>query len=166
MGLAVIDRYLLRASRTCAVHKRGVRGLALVLAALALTAFAACGGGDPEPPPPQEPLTAEEQALAEHLRHKTAELWLVYNGHDVDGLRVFYEESYFESEEAELRRNMEFFESGKLVITAEETSPPTEIEPGRWQIKQKASWDGGSVNMNFIYEQIDGEWLLTYAETD
>ena len=52
------------------------------------------------------------------------------------------------------------------MITAEETSPPREIEPGRWQIKQKASWDGGSVNMEFIYEQIDGEWLLTYAETD
>ena len=125
------------------IRKRGVRGLALVLAALALTAFAACGGGDPEPPPPQEPMTAEEEALAEHLRHKTAQLWAVYNAYDVDGLRVFYEESYFESEEAELRRNIEPFKNRGLVLTVEETSPPWRSSPESGRSNRRRVGTGG-----------------------
>ena len=104
--------------------------------------------------------------LAEHLRDKTVQLWEVYNAHDADGLAVFYEKSYWAEEENETRQNMRFFSNNDLTLTAEETSPPTEIAPGQWEIKQTARWSGGSVKMVFIYEEFDGEWLLTYAETE
>lgn len=137
-----------------------------VLAALSLAALAACGGGEDEPPPPVEPLSAEQQALADHLSARTMELWDVYNTYEVEELRQFYEESYWEDQKEELRRNMQPFESRGTVFTAEETSPPREIEPGKWELKHRARFNGSSVGMTFIYEQFDGEWLLTYAETD
>ena len=43
-------------------------------------------------------------------------------------------------------------------------STPTEIAPGKWEIRQIARFSFGSVNMIFIYEEFDGEWLLTHAE--
>lgn len=102
--------------------------------------------------------------LAEHLRQKTAQMWAVYNSYDLDGLRAFYEEGYWEAEEEELRSNMQPFKSLGITFEAEETSPPTEIEPGKWEIRQTARFQGGSVKMVFIYEEFDGEWLFTYAE--
>ena len=161
------------------------KGTALA-AILALSlAVAACGGEEPTPTPapaptataaPQVEPTSDENAsgeaaagdpidLPEHLREKTAQMWEVYNRHDAGGLAVFYEPSYWAEEEDEVRSKMQPFESRGLIITAEETSPPTEIEPGKWEIKQTARWNGGSVKMVFIYEEFGGEWLLTYAET-
>ena len=113
-----------------------------------------------------EPASAEVFDLAEHLRDKTMQLWDVYNTYDVDGLKVFYEENYWNEQEEELRSNMRPFKSYGATITAEETSPPTEISPGKWEIKQDASFTGGSIKMVFIYEEFDGKWLLTHAENE
>ena len=110
---------------------------------------------------PDEPID-----LPEHIREKTAQLWKVYNHYDADGLAVFYEPSYWAEEEKEVRSNLQPFKNFGLEIRPEETSPPTEIEPGKWEFRQTARWDGGSVKMVFIYEEFGGEWLLTYAETD
>ena len=137
-----------------------------MLAALVLAVSAACGGGDPEPPPPAGTLTAEQQEIATYLSARTMELWDVYNTYELEALRQFYEPSYWDSEREELRRNMGPFESRGTVFVAEETSPPREIEPGKWQIKHKARFNGSAIDMKFIYEQFDGEWLLTYAEVD
>ena len=113
-----------------------------------------------------EDASTEEFDLGEHLREKTMQLWEVYNTYDVDGLRVFYEESYWNEQEEELRSNMEPFKNFGATITAEETSPPTEIEPGKWEIKHHGSFSMGSVDMVFIYEEFDGKWLLTHAESE
>ena len=162
------------------------RGPALA-AILALSlVLAACGGEEPTPTPaptptatatPQVEPTPDESAseeaaasdpidLPEHLREKTAQLWEVYNRYDADGLAAFYEPGYWAEEENQVRSNIQPFKSRGIFITAEETSPPTEIEPGTWEIKQNARWSGGSVKMVFIYEEFGGEWLLTYAETE
>ena len=113
-----------------------------------------------------EDASTEEFDLGEHLREKTMQLWEVYNTYDVDGLKVFYEESYWNEQEEELRSNMEPFKNFGATITAEETSPPTEIEPGKWEIKHHGSFSMGSVDMVFIYEEFDGKWLLTHAESE
>ena len=42
--------------------------------------------------------------------------------------------------------------------------PPKSL-PGKWEIRQTARFSFGSVNMIFIYEEFDGDWLLTYAES-
>lgn len=163
----MIDSYrLLRLTRTCSLGKRGAPRLLLALASLALAASAACGGGDPEPPPPQEPLSPEQQEVATYLSARTMELWDVYNTYKPEDLRQFYAPSYWETEEEEVRRNMEPFKSRGTVFIAEETSPPREIEPGKWELKHRARFNGSAVLMKFIYEQFDGEWLLTYAEVD
>ena len=39
-----------------------------------------------------------------------------------------------------------------------------EIAPGKWETKHTARFDGGLVNMVFVYEQFGEDWLLTYAE--
>ncbi len=137
-----------------------------VLLGLALAASAACGGGEPEPRPPAQPRTAGEAETAAYLSERTMELWVVYNTYDLHGLSAFYEASYWLEEEEELQRNMAPFESRGVTFAAEETSPPRQIEPGRWEVRHTARFDGGSVNMTFIYEHFDGEWLLTYAESD
>ncbi len=158
---------LLRAARARSLRQSGTVALVLVLAALAVAALAACGGdGDPEPPPPTEALSAEDAELAAHLSEKTMLLWEYYNNYDLESLRTLYEPNYWLSEEEELEHNMEPFEKRNIKFTAEETSPPTEIEPGIWQVKHKARFSGGSLNMKFLYEQFDGEWLLTHAELD
>ena len=113
-----------------------------------------------------EDAATDEFDLAEHLREKTMQLWEVYNTYDVDGLKVFYEEDYWNEQEKELRSNMEPFKNFGATITAEETSAPTEIEPGRWEIKHHGRFSFGSVDMVFIYEQFDGNWLLTHAESE
>ena len=159
----------------------GRLALAAVLALLLV--LAACDA-EPTPTPTQaptdtpqaEPTPADEPTLeptsasaaptdiAEHLRQKTAQMWDTYNSYDLEGLRAFYEASYWAEEEEELRSNMEPFKIVGMTFEAEETSPPTEIEPGKWEIRQTARFAGGSVRMLFIYEEFDGEWLFTYAE--
>ena len=137
-----------------------------ILAVAAVAASVACGGGEDEPPPPAEPLTDEQAEIAAYLSERTMYLWDVYNTYVLENLRQFYAASYWETEQEDLRRNMEPFKSRGTVFRAEETSPPREIEPGKWEIKHKARWNGSAVDMKFIYEQFDGEWLLTYAEVD
>ena len=137
-----------------------------VLSALGLAALVACGGGEDEASAPTEPLTGEQQELAAHLSEKAMELWDIYNTYEVEALRRFYEASYWEDEKEEIRRNMEPFRNRGTVFEAEETSPPREIEPGKWQLKHKVRYSGRSLDMTFVYEQFDGEWLLTYAEVD
>ncbi|MYK56362.1 MAG: hypothetical protein F4035_07880 [Acidimicrobiia bacterium] len=127
-------------------------------------------------PPPVDTATAEEAAeeaastsgepldMAVHLREKTMHLWDVYNTHDPDALKIFYSDSYWEEEKESLRANMQPFINQNLTFTAEETSPPTEIAPGKWETKHTARFPGGLVNMVFIYEEFDGTWLLTFAK--
>ena len=118
--------------------------------------------------PPDNPDAAggDPADLAAHLREKAMRLWEIYNTYDVDGLKVLYEESYWQEQEGSLRSNIRPFEQRGMTFEAEETSPPTEIEPGKWQIKHRARYPGGSVTMVFIFEQFDGEWLFTHAEVD
>ena len=72
--------------------------------------------------------------VAEHLRQKTMRMWEAYNTHDLNELKPFYEGNYWKEEEEELRSNMRPFKTFGISIKAEETSPPTEIAPGRWEI--------------------------------
>lgn len=102
--------------------------------------------------------------MAEHLRGKTMRMWEVYNSHVPEDLEQFYSADYWEEEKDVVRINMQPFKNMGLQFTAEETSPPTEIEPGKWEYRQTARFQGGLVNMVFIYEQFDGEWLLTFAK--
>ncbi len=102
--------------------------------------------------------------MVEHLRDKTMQMWDVYNSHDADALAVFYEPSYWAEQEEEVRSNMAPFSRFNVSISAEETSPPSEIAPGVWETRHKGSFIVGSVNMVFIYEEFDGVWLLTFAE--
>lgn len=155
------------------------------IAALCL-ALTACGGSEeavsddvaatpapsqaaaaPEATPtaaPAETTESETTELVAHLREKSMRLWEVYNTYDLEGLKVFYEESYWQEREEQTRLEMQPFQSRGATLTAEETSPPMEIAPGKWQTKHKASFPGGSVDLVFVYEQFDGEWLLTHLE--
>ena len=154
------------------------QGVAVLAAILALPLLVAACGGDaptatPMPTPtPTESAPAEaddasgDSALAERLSEKTMRLWQVYNTYDIDGLSAFYEETYWAAEEAEIRSNMQPFRNGGITFTARETSPPTEIAPGEWELRHTASFPGGLINMVFIYEEFDGEWLLTHAELE
>lgn len=122
-------------------------------------------------PTPAENASGEADSddpidIVEHLREKTMRLWDVYNTHDPDALEVFYEESYWKEEVEEIRSNMQPFKNLSLTFTAEETSPPTEIAPGKWETKHTARFTGGLVNMVFIYEESGGDWLLTYAKPE
>ncbi len=119
-----------------------------------------------EPSPTEEPAPDEPVDVAEHLSEKTMRLWDVYNMHDPDLLEEFYSADYWKEEENEVRSNMEPFKNRGLTFTAEETSPPTEIEPGKWEVKHTARFQGGAVNMVFIYEEFDGDWRLTYAKPE
>ena len=164
-----------------------------VILALSL-ALAACGGSAeeessgataPTPAPAQaaaapqaEPTPAESASdetaaaagdsgeLAEHLSEKTMRLWDVYNTHEPDALQVFYSDAYWAEEVEEIRQNMQPFKNNNLTFTAEETSPPTEVEPGKWEIKHTARFQGGEVRMVFVYEQFGEDWLLTYAKPE
>lgn len=120
---------------------------------------------------PAEPDAAPEAAAgdsptdtAAYISRRTMELWDVYNSHDLDALKAFYEPSYWAEREDSIRSNMEPFKLFGVSITGEETEAPTEIEPGKWRIRHLGSFPLGSVDMIFIYEQFDGEWLFTYAE--
>lgn len=165
MPVTLSDGFL-HVTRTSSTRKSRAIGLALILAAFAVAASVACGGGEDEPPPPQEPLSEEDAELAAYLSERTMELWEVYNTYVLDDLRQFYAASYWTTERQDLERNMAPFKDRGTVFVAEETSPPREIEPGKWEVKHTARFGGSSVKMKFIYEQFDGEWLLTYAEVD
>ena len=115
----------------------------------------------PEPTPTEEPID-----VAEYLSEKTMRLWDVYNMHDPDLLEEFYSPDYWQEEVDEIRSNMEPFKNLGLTFTAEETSPPTEIEPGKWEVKHTAKFQGGLLNMVFLYEEFDGNWQLTYAKPE
>ncbi len=119
----------------------------------------------PQPEPtPAENASSDPIDIPEHLREKTTQFWEAYNKYDLDALKTFYEENYWNEQEAEVQSNMQPFKSFGMKITAEETSPPTEIAPGKWEIRQTASFSVGSIKMLFIYEEFDEDWLLTYAE--
>ncbi len=127
----------------------------------------------PEPTPTSEDAPgdaaspfADPADLAAHLSARSMEMWEVYNAYDLEGLRAFYEESYWQEQEAALRSNMQPFQARGATFEAEETSPPTEIAPGRWEVRHRARFPGGSVKMVFIYEQFDGRWLFTHAEVE
>ena len=154
-----------------------------VILALSIAA-AACGGSDDgadasstndgspaaaqtAPAAPRETPAADGLTdLVSYLRGKTMDLWDAYNTHDPNALKVFYEASYWAEEEESIHSNMEPFKRTGETITAEETSPPTEIEPGKWEVRHAAAFSFGSLDMVFIYENIGGEWLLTYAEAE
>lgn len=159
--------------------------LTVLAATLALCfVLAACGGsddkesasGDGQTPAPTQAATAAAESatvqissgesvdLVEHLRAKTFHLWEVYNTHDPDALEIFYSDGYWLEEREEIRSNMQPFKNQGLMFTSEETSPPTEISPGKWETKHTARFPGGLVNMVFIYEEFEGEWLLTFAK--
>ncbi len=120
----------------------------------------------PTATPQPEPASSATDPLdiPEHLREKTAQFWEAYNKYDLDALKTFYEENYWNEQEAEVQSNMQPFKSFGMKITAEETSPPTEIAPGKWEIRQNASFSVGSIKMVFIYEEFEGDRLLTYAQ--
>ena len=115
---------------------------------------------------PAEAASGGAPDLVEHLRERTMQMWAVYNTYDVDALGTFYEESYWQEEEDEVRANLRPFRTFGAKIDPEETSPPTEIAPGKWETRHDASFPFGSVKMIFIWEEFDGEWLLTYAEPE
>ncbi len=160
--------------------------MTVLAATLALClSLVACGGSDEgeapaeviTTPAPAQPATAapaqgatvqassdESVDLVEHLRGKTFHLWEVYNTHDPDALAIFYSDDYWLEEKEEIRSNMQPFKSQGLLFTSEETSAPMEISPGKWETKHTARFPGGLVNMVFIYEEFDGEWLLTFAK--
>ena len=116
----------------------------------------ASGGADSEA---SEPLD-----IAEHLLQTTSQFWEVYNKYDIDTLKTFYEENYWNEQEAEVQSNMQPFKNFNMSVTPDDPSTPTEIAPGKWEIRQTARFSFGSVKMTFIYEEFDGYWLLTYAE--
>lgn len=161
-----------------------VVALSLMMAACGGSAEEAAGDGVAATPAPAqasretpraEPAPAESASgsaasgeraeIVEHLREKTMQVWDVYNTHDPDALKAFYEAGYWEAQEEEVRSNMEPFRAFGVSITAEETSPPTEIAPGVWEIRHTGRFPLGSVKMVFIWEEFEGEWLLTYAES-
>ena len=119
-----------------------------------------------EPTPTAEAVADEPIDIAAHISEKTMRLWDVYNTHDPDALEEFYSEDYWQEEVDEIRSNMQPFKNLGLTFTAEETSPPTEIEPGKWELKHTARFQGGLVNMVFIYEEFDGDWRLTHAKPE
>ena len=111
-----------------------------------------------------EATSADSIDIAEHLSEKTMHLWEVYNTYDPDALKAFYEEDYWNEKVEQIRLDMQPFKNRGMTFAAEETSPPTEIASGKWEIKHTARFTGGSVNIVFIYENFGGQWLLTYAE--
>ena len=88
-----------------------------------------------------------------------------YNMYDIDALETLYEPNYWSEQEAEVRSNMQSFKNFGIKLNPEEPAPPSEIAPGKWEIRQTVSFTQGSINMVFVYEEFAGEWLLTYAQT-
>ncbi len=102
--------------------------------------------------------------IAAYLSERTMHVWDVYNTHDPDLLKDLYEPSYWAEQEDSVRDEMRPFRTFGIQIRGEETSPPTEIAPGKWEVRHTGHFPLGSFAMIFIWEEFDGEWLLTYAE--
>lgn len=135
----------------------------------------AAAASEPEPAsesaPVETPAPASGSAssdppvdIAAYLSQRTMDFWDAYNTHDLDKLKVFYTEDYWNQQRESIESNMQPFKLFGASITGEETEAPTVIEPGKWRIRHLGKFTLGSVNMLFIYEEFDGEWLLTYAE--
>ena len=101
---------------------------------------------------------------AEVIRQRMADLWEVYNTYDGEARSAFYEESYWAEREEKVLGDLANFDRFNVKINPEELTPPTEIAPGKWETKQRGYFLGGSVDVVFIFEEFDGEWLLTHAE--
>ena len=93
-----------------------------------------------------------------------ADLWEVYNTYDGEALSAFYEESYGAEREEKVLGDLANFDRFNVKINPEELTPPTEIAPGKWETKQRGHFVIGSVDVVFVFEEFDGEWLLTLAE--
>ncbi len=102
--------------------------------------------------------------VAAYLSERTMHLWDVYNTHDPDLLKELYAPEYWAEQEDAVRDNMRPFRTFGISIRGEETSPPTEIAPGKWEVRHTGHFPLGTIAMIFIWEEFDGEWLLTYAE--
>ena len=123
------------------------------------------------PAPTETASDAAEEAdsgaavdIAAYLSERTMLVWDVYNTHDPDQLKDLYAPEYWAEQEDAVRDNMRPFRTFGIQIRGEETSPPTEIEPGRWEVRHTGHFPLGTIAMIFIWEEFDGEWLLTYAE--
>ena len=125
------------------------------------------------PVTPQVELTPAESAsaptaglsdLTKHIRQRMAHLWEVYNLYDGEALKALYEENYWAEREEQVLYDSANFEKFELKITPEELTPPTEIAPCKWETAHRGHFLGGSVDVVFIFEEFDGEWLLTLAE--
>ncbi|MXZ46328.1 MAG: hypothetical protein F4Z08_04955 [Chloroflexi bacterium] len=110
--------------------------------------------------------TAPPVDVVEQIRERTEAMWEVYNSHDADALAAFYEPSYWKAEEEEVRANMRPFRNFGISIRPEETSPPTEIAPGQWEIRQTGHFPLGSVKLAFVWQEFDGVWLLIHTEAE
>ena len=133
------------------------------------SAPAAADTPEPEPTPAgseSDDAAPDPAAVAEHLRARTMQMWDVYNTHDPDALKAFYEPGYWAEEEEEVRSNMNPFRTFGIEIRAEKASAPTEIAPGKWETRHTGHFPLGSVKMVFIWEEFEGEWLMTYAEVE
>lgn len=115
---------------------------------------------------PTAEATAPPVDVVEQIRLRTEAMWEVYNSHDADALAAFYEPSYWKAEEEEVRANMQPFRTFGITIRAEETSPPTEIAPGQWEIRQTGHFPLGSIKLGFIWQEFDGVWLLIHTEAE
>ena len=120
---------------------------------------------EPTPAPVADAASDAPEDTAAYISRRAMDLWDVYNTYDLEALMTFYEANYWAEREEEIRKNIEPFKLFGASISAEETESPTEIEPGKWRVRHLGSFTLGSVDMVFIYEQFDGEWLLTYAES-
>ena len=122
--------------------------------------------------PQVEPIPAESASApadspsdtAEVIRQRMADLWEVYNLYDGEALKALYEENYWAEREEQVLYDLANFEKFELKITPEELTPPTEIAPGKWERAHRGYFLGGSVDVVFVFEEFDGEWLLTLAE--
>ncbi|MYD66367.1 MAG: hypothetical protein F4X26_10385 [Chloroflexi bacterium] len=104
--------------------------------------------------------------VVEQIRARTEAMWEVYNSHDADALAAFYEPSFWQAEEEEVRANMRPFRTFGVTIRPEETSPPTEIAPGQWEIRQTGHFPLGSVKLVFVWQAFDGVWLLVHTDSE
>lgn len=123
------------------------------------------------PEPTQAASDAADEAdsgaaidVAAYLSDRTMHVWDLYNTHDPDLLKELYAPSYWAEQEDAVRDNMRPFRTFGIQIRGEETAPPTEIAPGKWEVRHTGHFPLGTIAMIFIWEEFDGEWLLTYAE--
>lgn len=161
-----------RAQPTATAATAGGEATATATPAQAATATAATAATATPQPEATETADASAETTAppvdvvEQVRARTEAMWEVYNAHDADALAAFYEPSFWEAEEEEVRANMRPFRTFGVTIRPEETSPPTEIAPGQWEIRQTGHFPLGSVKLVFVWQEFDGVWLLIHTEAE